>query len=816
MKNRNNALLVLIAFLLLGLFLPCHSQVKKATSSPPVFAEIPDITLDQNSRAERFIDLWKCISDADTPISNILFSVTSSQGSFLRGSAHVTVESNRYITVSPDQNWTGEENIIAEANDGTNVASAPFKVTVRSTEAGQLIDAKDKSLVERRGAWVEMADGGMSWLQSSHAGDSLCLKWKGSFVTLFLHGGDLNILQRYYESPKYDVNWESWKTYKPGIATIQIDGKSQPEIDLSKADKKGWNEFLVASGLEPKDHELEIVVKEGFVCVDKIRFSSAPLSQVEISAVDEFQTSLADIVFKFSQGGILKTILRTTPEGRIPTFFGLKEGVYQLEIEADSNPGYTRNPAVEENLLPQKLENIELKAGQSSKFDFVLKYASRDYRSLGIIRRPVGSVPSLLKKGSVLEIDCHYPKRPQKTQAFLFGETFRRELKIISAEYGPEMIMNQLDPGVLIKALVPENISEGFFGLRVILDGQEDQAPRAVRIVSDFKRRYRFIHLSDLHIQGTKDNRDHDEKLRLIASEIDLFSPEFVIITGDIADCGTRPEYLRFLHTLAGFEVPTFVIPGNHDHYFWFSRYRYYGFDEYGKYVGQKFYSFPYGEDYFIGVDTADYEKIYETPLEGIHSAQWPWLIQELEHYKNHQEGLLCVFAHYDFTQGVPEAYTCPNQLVDLFNSYPIDLYLWGHGHANLEKEVGKNPTLSIETGSTIQGTYRVVEIENSRIVDSPAFEAGKLKLTYAGKNDGSEEVGQATLRNENQTSFKDLRIRFLLKTSGRGYQTNKGRIIESSETSDKTKSVVVVSIDISPLSEETIQISKAKGKSKS
>ncbi len=811
MKNRNKTLPVLIAFFLLGLSLPCHSQVKKATSSPPVFAEIPDVTLDENSKAERVIDLWKCISDPDTPISKILFSVTSSREFSLLGSAHVKVDQNRYLSVSPDQNWTGEENIIVEANDGVNVASAAFKVTVRSTEAGQLIDAKDKALVERRGAWVEMADGGTNWLQSSHAGDSLRLKWKGSFLTLFLHGGDLNILQRYYESPKYDVNWESWKTYRPGIATIRIDGKSQPEIDLSKTDKKGWNEFLVASGLEPKDHELEITIKEGFICIDKIRVSSYPLSQLEISAKDEYQTPLADIIFKISKGGILKTVLRTTPEGRIPTFFGLKGGAYELAIEPDSNPGYTQNPSVEENLVPQELGDVEIKAGQSSKFDFVLKYANRDYRSLGIIRRPVGSVPSILKKGSVLEIDCRYPKRPRKTQAFLFGETFRRELKVISAEYGPEMIMNQLDPGVLIRARIPEDITDGFYSIRTILDGQEDQTSRAVRIVSDFKKGYRFVHLSDLHIQGTKDERDHDEKLRLIAKEINLFSPEFVIITGDIADCGTRPEYLRFLHTLAGFEVPTFVIPGNHDHYFWFSRYRYYGFDEYGKYVGQKFYSFPYGRDYFIGVDTADYEKIYETPLEGIHSAQWPWLIQELERSKNHQEGLLCVFAHYDHTQGLPEAYHFSNQLVDLFNSYPIDIYLWGHGHTNLEKQVGKNPTLSLETGSTIQGIYRVVEIENSRIVANPAFEAGKLKLTYAGKNDGSEEIGEATLRNENQTSFKDLRIRFLLKASQGGYRTNKGRIVESSEASDKTRSVVVVSIDISPLSEEMIQVSEVK-----
>ena len=816
MKKQNKIFLVLMAFFILGISLLCLSQGKKGFYSSPVFAEIPDLILDQNAKAEKVIDLWQYVRNPDGPISKILFSVMNSRECSMSGSAHVSMDSNRYISIAPDQNWTGEEKILVEANDGFNIAYATFNVIVRSNEAGQLLEAEDTAVVEKRGAWAEVAEGSTRWLQSSNAGDSLRLKWKGSCLTLFLHGRNLSLLQRYYESPNYDVVWESWKTYKPGIAAIQIDGKSQSEIDLSATDKKGWNEFLVVSGLEPKEHELEITVKKGFICVDKIRASSYPLSGIDISAKDEYQTPLADIVFKFSQGGILKTILRTTPEGRIPTFFGLKEGGYEVAIEPDSNPGYTQNSSVEENLVSQKLDKVEIKTGQSYKFDFMLKYASQEYKSLGIIRRPVGSVPVILKKGSLLEIECRYPNHPRKTQVFLFDDVSKRDLKIISAEYGPQMIMNKLDPGVLIIAQIPPDISEGLYAIRTVLDSQEDQASRAVRIVSDFKKRYRFIHLSDLHIQSTKDNRDHDEKLKLIAKEIKLSSPEFVIITGDIADCGARPEYLRFLYTLANIQIPTFVISGNHDHYFWPFKYQYRGFDEYGKYIGQKFYSFDYGGDNFIGVDTGDYEKIYETRLEGIHASQWPWLIQELDKNKKHQEGLICVFAHYDFTRGLPEAYGCANQLVNLFNEYPIDLYLWGHEHSNQEKEVGKNPTLSIETGSTIQGTYRIIEVENSKVVNHTTLEAGKLKLTYARRNDGTAHEGLATLRNENPISLQDLKIKFLLKHSEAGYQSNNGKIVESINSGDMTQSIVIVSIDVSSLSEETIQITEAKVKSRS
>ena len=488
----------------------------------------------------------------------------------------------------------------------------------------------------------------------------------------------------------------------------------------------GWGEFLVASGLEPGDHELEIAVKEGFVLIDGFRESPEPLGRLDVAVTDGFRTPLPDIVLKFSREGVLKTVLRTTPDGRIPSFCGLKEGLYDLELMPDSNPGYTRDSQVEENILPQRREKLEIKAGQSVKFDFVLDYSGPASRSLEMIRRPIGTVPAILEKGSLLDVECRADGKPKKIRVFLQGDSLSRELKVVSAGFGPRMIMNGLDPGLLVKAKIPENIPEALYGLRVSLDGVEDNAARAVKVVSKFKTTYTFVQLSDLHIQGTKENRANDEKLRQIAEEINLLSPEFVIMTGDVADCGTRPEYLRFLDALSAFKVPTFVIPGNHDHYFWHTRYLSYGFDEYRKYVGQSFYTFAYGQDRFVGLDTGDYEKISETAMEGIHAAQWPWLIEVLEKAKNRRQGLLCLFAHYDHTQNVPDAYHCRDQLIGLFDKYPVDLYLWGHGHSNKEEEIGTRPTLSIETGSTNQGVYRILKVENSRITEHCALTIGK------------------------------------------------------------------------------------------
>lgn len=795
---------------------PLAGQENKTSNSPPVISGIPDITINQNSKAERVLDLWKYAKDPDTPLDRILFNLVLPRKSMWEGSARAKLEMNRYVNLAPDINWTGVEEIIAEVNDGTSLDWTTFEVIVLSAEAGEQVEAEDQAKVERKGNWVEFSEGKMRWLQSKRPGDALSFKFKGSFLTISLWGQELNLLQRYYEGPKHEV-FEAWKTYSPGVVNIKVDGRDTKQIDLSHNDRKGWNEYLVASGLEPSEHELEIIVRKGFVNVDKIRASPHPLSELSISVTDEYETPLSDIVLKFIQENQPKVILRTGPEGKIPAFYGLKEGIYDVLAEPASNPGYVQPPPrVEENIEPQKLDKVEIMAGQASRLNFSLKYSGPDYRSLHIIRRPIGTIPSIVKKGEILNIECQYLRQPQKIQAFLFDDYQTQSLEIVSAEHGPQKIMNGLREGLLIRAKIPLDIPQALYGLKILLDEKNDVSQRAVKVVSDFKKEYRIAHLSDLHIQSPKDNRDHDWKLLDIARAISLLSPEFVIMTGDIADSGSRPEYLRFIKALQSFDVPTYVIPGNHDHYF-FTGWNYfsYGFDEYEKYLGQKFFSFPYGSDYFIGVDTGDYERIYETPLEGIHAGQWPWLLRELETAAGRPKGLLCLFAHYDYTQDLPESYSYSRQLVNLFNIYPINLFTYGHGHTNLESQMGKNSTLTLETASPFNGQFRLIDIKEGKVAGYPVLDAGKLRVNFSGKNDGTEYVGQAFLKNDMDKSLSDIRMRFGLRNSDRGYRADKGKVVETIVSADRKRATVVVSIDLLPRSEVSVKVLEAQEGSK-
>jgi hypothetical protein len=53
------------------------------------------------------------------------------------------------------------------------------------------------------------------------------------------------------------------------------------------------------------------------------------------------------------------------------------------------------------------------------------------------------------------------------------GHGLTTKLKVVSAGFGPRMIMNALDPGLLIKAKIPDNIPEALYRLRVSLAGPE-------------------------------------------------------------------------------------------------------------------------------------------------------------------------------------------------------------------------------------------------------------------------------------------------------------------------------------------------------
>lgn len=76
----------------------------------------------------------------------------------------------------------------------------------------------------------------------------------------------------------------------------------------------------------------------------------------------------------------------------------------------------------------------------------------------------------------------------------------------------------------------------------------------------------RIIHLSDLHLQGRK--KERDRAARIVEVIAKHYKKSVVIITGDITDSAKRGEMLeaRKIIDKLGVTNPVLIVPGNHDY----------------------------------------------------------------------------------------------------------------------------------------------------------------------------------------------------------------------------------------------------------
>ncbi|MFF0267926.1 metallophosphoesterase [Kribbella sp. NPDC004536] len=72
---------------------------------------------------------------------------------------------------------------------------------------------------------------------------------------------------------------------------------------------------------------------------------------------------------------------------------------------------------------------------------------------------------------------------------------------------------------------------------------------------------YVIAHLSDPHLDGSEEAR---ARLRRVTSYVRSSTVDVVLVTGDLADHGLAEEYVEVARELT-FDVPTLVLPGNHD-----------------------------------------------------------------------------------------------------------------------------------------------------------------------------------------------------------------------------------------------------------
>jgi hypothetical protein len=114
--------------------------------------------------------------------------------------------------------------------------------------------------------------------------------------------------------------------------------------------------------------------------------------------------------------------------------------------------------------------------------------------------------------------------------------------------------------------MIPAHTEPGLYDLEVRTDSTCHYSRRCVKVLNNFKTKFRFVHLSNMNI-GDLTAPDFDE---MLPKEINIIAPEFIIATGDYTEWSRARDdassWLKVLKFFEKFNAPVFMLCGLHDH----------------------------------------------------------------------------------------------------------------------------------------------------------------------------------------------------------------------------------------------------------
>ncbi len=210
---------------------------------------------------------------------------------------------------------------------------------------------------------------------------------------------------------------------------------------------------------------------------------------------------------------------------------------------------------------------------------------------------------------------------------------------------------------------------------------------------SDTDKGYFFVHLSDPQYGFLDGDRSHDREVSMmdtVVGFVNRMKPPFIVVTGDFVNQSHNDvQVAAWKESLSAIDpdIQVYMVPGNHDIG---NKPDKAAYDRYESFYGDTKFSFRYGNDAFIGIDS--------NPLKNGDSIrerdQYEWLETQLD--KVRDAGNLFVFMHHPlFLKKVTEKekYSNLNQAMrdrylSLFKKYGVDVVLTGHYHNTASAEV--------------------------------------------------------------------------------------------------------------------------------
>jgi len=379
--------------------------------------------------------------------------------------------------------------------------------------------------------------------------------------------------------------------------------------------------------------------------------------------------------------------------------------------------------------------------------------------------------------------------------------------------------------------IVPEDTPLELYNLSIIIEDNsniyQSSEPRSVNVIDSFKDNFSFIHIADLHIGDPRgflvsiQETLGMKSIKKCIEEINLIHPDFILISGDLVfgqftRFSYRREYRQCYELLQMFDVPTYIVPGNHDGY---NRLFDDGFDYWEKYFGPLYYSFDYGSYHFTAVNSYDWSPLQRftilfIPLNwggSVREQQLNWIEEDLS--EAHDQ-VSFMFLHHNplwDTQRdslLRNHYYNQEAMLRLIDDYNVDMVLAGHTH--IDNVTIQNDTIFVTTTTPESSIsvddgywgYRLVTITNGS-VDSYTYKEPKYSIPSYCLNYSYDNSYIVTIENDLELSFKAL-VKFFVPIQDE-FDVNLGEIVQI--RSNGYFCEVYVLVDVESESEVTVEI---------
>ncbi len=445
--------------------------------------------------------------------------------------------------------------------------------------------------------------------------------------------------------------------------------------------------------------------------------------------------------------------------------------------------------------------------------------------TLTVIQRPILNIPSIVRPGDVLTIECDAHPAATGWAAEISRGATSVPLEIVSSIYDPSTLWWS------IEATVPAVPFYGLYDLAVTAAGGiADVTRHAVEVIEEYKQDYYFIQITDTHLPthrfyyqtGADTDSSEMVDLRKVIDDINIINPEFVLITGDFINEGeledflNRRYYSKAQRMLTEFAVPTYLIAGNHDIGGWSSTpppdgtarrdwWKFFGWKRLdapppGAPWYTQNYSFDYGPVHYVALEAYDNYDRWRYGIYGsdsFTSGQMQWLSEDLAAAAGSAAQVL--FYHYDFSRQIN------------LNALGVEMALWGHIHSDAGSLTG--PPYNLATDNVCDGarSYRLIRVSDGVLDPSPTISAGNtgrnLEVDFEPANNGTRDSVTAYITNNLPERFEHAMLEFNMPLECDSVRVTGGTLVAVEKLATAARYYVGVDILPSSLAEVTVRV---------